>query len=69
MKEKARNILTFHGNSFFFSQNCIIYLVSIVSWRTNNLSKKDHLYFSSEKQEYMDFHEKSFFSPKKLIFR
>ena len=68
MKEKARNILTFHGHSFFLSQNCINYPVSSVSWRINILSKEDHLYFSSEKKEYMQFHEKSFFSPKKIIF-
>ena len=28
MRKKARNILTFHGNSFFFSQNFINYPVS-----------------------------------------
>ena len=68
MKEKARNILTFYGNSFFFSQNCINYPVSSVSWRINILSKKDHLYFSSEKRNICHFTKKSFFSPKKSIF-
>ena len=68
MKKKARNILTFHSNSFFFSQNCISYPVSSVSWRIHILSKKDHLYFSSEKKEHMQFHEKKFLFTEKVNF-
>ena len=69
IKEKSRNILTFHGNSFFFSQIWLNYPVSSVSWRINILSKKGHLYFSSEKRNICNFtKKKNFFSPKKLIF-
>ena len=58
MKKKARNIFTFHGNSFFFSQNCINYPVSSVSWRINILSTKDHLYFRLEKRNICNFTKK-----------
>ena len=68
MKEKARNILTFHGNSFFFSQNCINYPVSSVSWRINILSKKDHLFFSSEKRNICNFTKKVSFQRKSYFF-
>ena len=64
MKEKAKNILTFLGNSFFFSENCINYPVFSVSWRINFLVKKVHLYFSSEKRNICNFTKKSFFPPK-----
>ena len=67
-KEKASNILTFHGNLFFFSQNCINYPVSIVSWRINILSKKDHLYFSSEKRNICHFTKKVSFYRKSKFF-
>ena len=47
--KKYNNIL---WQFIFFSQNSINYLASIVSWRINILSKKDHLYFTSEKGIY-----------------
>ena len=65
---KRKKYNNFSWQFIFFSQNCINYPVSCISWRINILSKKDHLYFSSEKNKYMQFHEKSFFSRKKLIF-
>ena len=60
-------MLTFHGNSFFFSQNCIKYHVSSVSWRINILSKIDHLYFCSEKRIYA-ISRKKFLFTEKVIF-
>ena len=68
MKEKARNILTFHGNSFFFSQNCINYPVFSVSWRINILSKKEYLYFSSQKRNICNFTKKVSFHWKSEFF-
>ena len=51
----------------FFSPNCINYPVSSVSLRINILSKKDHLYFSSEKNIYA-ISRKKFLFTKKVIF-
>ena len=68
MKEKARNTLTFHGNLFFFSQNCINYSVCSVSWGINILSKKDHLYFSSEIRNICHFTKKVSFYRKSEFF-
>ena len=42
----------------FFSQNCINYSFSCVFRIINILSKKDHLYFRSEKKKYMPFNKK-----------
>ena len=67
LREKARNILTFHNTSFFFSQNCINYPVSSVSWRINILSKNDHLYFSSQKRNIWNFMKKVSFHRKSLL--
>ena len=49
---KKQEIYLFSRQFIFFSQNCINYLVSIVSWRISILSKKDHLNFSSKKGIY-----------------
>ena len=68
IKEKARNLLIFHGNLFSFSQNCINYPVSCISWRINILSKKDHLYFSTEKWNICNFTKKVSFHRKSKIF-
>ena len=65
---KSKKYINFSWQFIFFSQNCIYYPVSSIYWTINILSKKHHFYFSSEKKEYMQFHEKSFFSPKMLIF-
>ena len=67
-KQKTRNILTFHGNSFFSLKNCINYPVSSVSWRIIILSKKDHLYFSSGKRNICSFTKKVSFHRKSSFF-
>ena len=62
MKEKTRNIINFHGNSFFFSQNCINYPVSSVSWRINFLSKKDIFILVKKKGIYAILRKKFLFT-------
>ena len=52
----------------FFSQNCINYPVSSVSWRINILTKKDHLNFSSEKRNTCNFTKKVYFHRKSSFF-
>ena len=52
----------------FFSQNCRNYPVSSVSWRINILSKKDHLYFSSEKRNICNFTKKVSFNRTSYFF-
>ena len=52
----------------FFSQNCINYPVSSVSWRINILYKNDHLYFSSQKRNICNFTKKVSFHRKKVNF-
>ena len=67
MKEKARNILTFHGNSFFSLKIAwIIPFPAFLGDLTSYLRKTIFILF--RKKKYMQFHEKSFFSPKKLFF-
>ena len=68
MKEKSKKYINFTWQFIFFSQSCINYPVSSVSWRINIFSKKDHLYFSTGKRNICNFTKKSIFSPKKLIF-
>ena len=46
---KSKKYINFSWQFIFFSQNCINYPVSSVSWRINILSEKDHFYFSSQK--------------------
>ena len=63
-KEKARNIITFNGNSFFFSHSCINYPVSSVPWRINMPSKKDNL----QKKGICAFSRKKFLFTEKVNF-
>ena len=63
-KGKSKKYINFSWQLIFFSQNCINYPVSSVSWRINILSKKDHLYFSSEKKNICNFTKKKFFTEK-----
>ena len=73
--KKNKKYINFSWRFIFFSQNCINYPVSSVSWRTNILSKKDHLHFSSEKRNIchftkrVSFHRKSEFFDDFLLFR
>ena len=66
-RKKARNILTFYCNSFFFSQNGIIYLLFSVFKRINISSKKPYLFLVQKKEIYaitrkkVPFHRKSRF--------
>ena len=55
---KSKKYINFSCQSIFFSQNCINYPFSSVSWRINILSKKDHLYFSSENRNICNFAKK-----------
>ena len=68
MKEKDEIYYLFIAIHFFFSQNCINYPVSSVSWRINILTKKDHLYFSSEKRNICTFTKKVSFHWKSYFF-
>ena len=52
----------------YFSKNCIIYPVSSVSWRINILSKKDHIYFSSEIRNICNFTKKVSFHRNSYFF-
>ena len=66
---KSKKYINFSWEFIFFSQNCINYHVSSVSWRINILSKKENLYFILfRKKEYMQFHEKKFLFTEKVIF-
>ena len=65
---KSKKYITFSWQFIFFSQNCINYPVSSVSWRINILSKKDHLYFSSEKMNICHFTKKVSFHRKSEFF-
>ena len=60
---KSKKYINFSWQ-FFFSQNCLNYPVSSVSWRINILSKKDHLYFSLEKRNIYNFTKKIYFHRK-----
>ena len=64
MKEKNKKYINYSWQFNFFSQNCINYPVSSVSWRINIFSKKDHLYFSSEKKIYAISRKKFLFTEK-----
>ena len=55
---KSKKYIKFSWQFIFFSQHCINYPVSSVSWRNNILSRKDHLYFSSEKRNICNFTKK-----------
>ena len=61
---KSKKYINFSWQFIFLSQNCINYPVSSVSWRINILSKKDHLYFSSEKRNICNFTKKVSFQRK-----
>ena len=63
-EEKSKKYIYFSWQFIFFSQNCINYPVSSVSWRINILSKKDHLYFSSQKRNICNFTKKVSFHRK-----
>ena len=65
---KTKEYIDFFLQLIFFSQNCINNPLLSVFRRIYILSKKDHL-LQWRKKEYMPFHEKSSFSPKKWIFR
>ena len=63
---KSKKYINFSWQFIFYSQKCINDPVSSVSWRNNILSKKDHLYFSSQKRNICNFtkkvfHRKSYF--------
>ena len=57
---KSKKYINFSWQFIFFSQNCINYPVSSVSWRINILSKTDHLYFSSQIRNICNFKKKVF---------
>ena len=63
-RKKQQIYYFFMAIYFFFSQNCINYPVSSVSWRINILSKKDHLYFNWEKWIYAISRKKFLFTEK-----
>ena len=57
-ERKNKKYINFSWQIIFFSQNCINYPFSSFSWRINILSKKDHLYFISEKRNMCHFTKK-----------
>ena len=61
---KSKKYIDFSWQLIFFFQICINYTVSSVSWIINILSKKDHLYFSSEKRNICNFTKKVSFQRK-----
>ena len=65
---KSKNYINFSWKFIFFSQNCINCPVSSVSWRIYILSKKDHLYFNSEKKNICNFTKKVSFHRKSSFF-
>ena len=65
---KSKKYINFSWQFIFFSQNCINYPVSSASWRINILSKKDHLYFSSEKRNIYAISRKKFLFTEKVNF-
>ena len=65
---KSKKYINFSWQFIFFSQNCINYHVSSVFCRINILSKKDHLYFSSEKRNICNFTKKVSFHRKSYFF-
>ena len=67
MKEKARNILTFHDNSFFFSQNCINYPVSSVCGELTSYLRKIIFILVQKKGKYA-ISRKKFLFIEKVIF-
>ena len=64
MKEKARNILTFYCNSFFFSKNCINYPLFSVCRKINISSKKYRLFLVKKKGIYAITRKKFLFTKK-----
>ena len=65
---KSKKCINFSWQFIFFSQNCINYPVSSVSWRINILTKKDHLYFSLEKRIIYAISRKNFLFTEKVNF-
>ena len=63
-EKKSKKYINFSWQIIFFSQLCINYPVSSVSLRINSLSKKDHLYFSSENRNICNFTKKVSFHRK-----
>ena len=52
---KSKKYINFSLEFIFFSQNCINYPVSSVSWRIIILSKRYHLYFIQKKRNICNF--------------
>ena len=65
---KTKKYINISLHFIFFSQNCINYPVSSVSWRINILSKKEHLYFNSEKRNIWNLTKKKFLFSEKVNF-
>ena len=61
---KSKKYINFSWQFIFFSQNCINYPASSVSWRMNIFSKKEYLYFSSQKRNICNYTEKVSFHRK-----
>ena len=65
---KSKKYINFSWQFIFFFQNCINFPVFSVSWRINILSKKEHLYFSSQKRNVCNFTKKVSFHRKSKFF-